>query len=91
MILTLQGLALATLIATMTLGRGNIDAINADFGSDAANSNAIYQLNKATAQMETSLRLNYTLAALMVSTFLLDCLTLGKPLRSVQKREYTTH
>ena len=81
----LQGLALGIILSTSYLSRNNIDKIYTDYSEDKRNLTALNKLLDAKDPLQVATILNEVLAALMILSFVVSGITLGKPLRSAPK------
>ena len=81
----LQGLALGIILSTSFLSRSNIDKVYADYSEDKRNLTALQQLLDAKDPLQVATILNEVLAALMLLSFVISGITLGKPMRSAPK------
>ena len=70
------------ILATSYLSNENITKVNEDYSEDTRNANALKKLMEAKDPLKMSAVLNSVLAGLMLISFVISAITLGKNLRT---------
>ena len=73
------------ILSTSYLSAQNIDKVNDDYSEDKRNLAALQKLVDAKTPLKTASILNTVLCGLMLISFIISAVTLGKPLRTAPK------
>ena len=71
------------ILTTGFLSAQNIDKVNADYSEDKRNADALQKLTDAKGPLKTTIILDSVLAGLMLISFIISAITLGKNLRTI--------